>query len=54
MYGLTITNEIQTKYVTQSKEILKFQKFEYRGATVKPKKIKYETIYKDVAATINS
>ena len=42
MYGLTITNNIQSKYTQSGKEIFKFQRFEYKGATVKPKKVKYE------------
>ena len=41
MYGLTITNNIQTGYVNQGKEIFKFQRAEYKNAKVKPKKVKY-------------
>ena len=41
MYGLTITNNIQTGYVNQGKEIFKFQRAEYKGAKVKHKKVKY-------------
>jgi len=41
MYGLTITSDIKTQYVPQGKEIFKFQRFEYKDAVVKPKKIKY-------------
>ena len=41
MYGLTITNNIQTGYVNQGKEIFKFQRAEYKHAKVKPKKVKY-------------
>ena len=41
MYGLTITNNIQTGYVNQGKEIFKFQRAEFKGAKVKPKKVKY-------------
>ena len=44
MYGLTITNNIKTNYVQSGKEIFKFQRFEYKGVTVKPKKIKYEKV----------
>lgn len=29
VYGLTITNDIQTAYVSRKKEILKFQNYEY-------------------------
>jgi len=36
--------------VPQSKEIFKFRKFEYKGAVVKPKKIKYETVVSDIVA----
>lgn len=32
MYGLTITNNIQTKYVKAGKELFKFQRFEYKEA----------------------
>ena len=41
MYGLTITNNIKTQYVPVTKEIVKYQRFEYKGAVVKPKKVKY-------------
>jgi hypothetical protein len=41
MYGLTITNNIKNKYIPQGKEIFKYQRFEYRGHEVKPKKVKY-------------
>ena len=44
MYGLTITNNIANKYTLSGKEIFKFQRFEYKGASVKPKKVKYERI----------
>ena len=38
----------------QSKEIFKFRKFEYKGAVVKPKKIKYETVVNDIVAATTS
>lgn len=41
MYGLTITNNIKKKYINQGKEIFKFQRFEYKNAKVKPKKVKF-------------
>ena len=41
LYGLTITNNINTGYMKDFKEIFKFQRFEYKGAVVKPKKVKY-------------
>ena len=41
LYGLTITEDIQTNYVSQDKEIFKFQRFEYKKAQVKPKKVKF-------------
>ena len=50
MYGLTITNNIQTQYVSVSKEIVKFQRFEYKGVTVKPKKVKYVQSEKDLVS----
>jgi hypothetical protein len=40
VYGLTITNDIQTAYVSRNKEILKFQNYEYQKHKVKSKKIK--------------
>ena len=46
MYGLTITNDIKTQYVSQYKEIFKFKRFEYNekgNYKVKQKKIKYHT-----------
>ena len=40
MYCLTITNNIQTDYITQDEEISLFRQFEYSDLNVKPKKKK--------------
>ena len=40
MYCLTITNNIQTDYITQDEEIQLFRQFEYSDLNVKPKKKK--------------
>ena len=41
LYGLTITNDIQTEYVSQYKEVFKWKKYEYGNQKIKPKKIKF-------------
>ena len=44
MYGLTITNDINTSYISQYKEVFKFKKYEYgKDKKIKPKKIKFLT-----------
>ena len=40
MYGITITNNINTEYITQSQEIELFRKFEYQDLDVRQKKKK--------------
>lgn len=40
MYGMTITNNIQTDYITQEEEIQLYRQFEYEELDVKPKKKK--------------
>lgn len=40
MYGMTITNNIQTEYITQEEEIKLYRQFEYEDLEVKPKKKK--------------
>ena len=41
LYGLTITNNIQSGYVNEGKEIFKYRNYEYKNAKVKHKKVKY-------------
>ena len=54
MYGLTITNNIKSKYTLSGKEIFKFQRFEYKSTNVKPKKVKYEKVEQPGEPSINN
>ena len=42
VYGLTITNNIDTNFFSAKKEIQKYQRFEYDGVMPKPRKVKYK------------